>query len=79
MTTQTFTKTAAPAWLLAMWKDIDDKTFGAGFDCFAEDAVSTSASPTGGAARRSGGTCATSSTAASPRVTTCSNSGTAPP
>ena len=22
-----------------MWKEIDDKTFGAGFDCFAEDAV----------------------------------------
>ena len=39
MTTMTFTKTAAPAWLLAMWKEIDDKTFGAGFDCFADDAV----------------------------------------
>ena len=39
MTTQTFTKTAPPAWLLAMWKEIDDKTFGKGFDCFAEDAV----------------------------------------
>lgn len=37
--TNTFTKTAAPEWLLAMWKEIDDKTFGAGFDCFAEDAV----------------------------------------
>jgi hypothetical protein len=35
----TFTKTAAPAWLLAMWKEIDDKTFGKGFDCFAENAV----------------------------------------
>jgi hypothetical protein len=35
----TFTKTAAPEWLLAMWKEIDDKTFGKGFDCFAEDAV----------------------------------------
>jgi hypothetical protein len=34
-----FTKTAAPAWLLAMWKEIDDKTFGRGFDCFAENAV----------------------------------------
>ena len=22
-----------------MWKEIDDKTFGKGFDCFAEDAV----------------------------------------
>jgi hypothetical protein len=28
MTTQTFTKMAPPAWLLAMWKEIDDKTFG---------------------------------------------------
>ena len=39
MNTITFTKTAAPDWLLAMWKEIDDKTFGKGFDCFAEDAV----------------------------------------
>jgi hypothetical protein len=37
--TVSFTKTAAPEWLLAMWKEIDDKTFGAGFDCFADDAV----------------------------------------
>ncbi len=35
----TMTKTAPPAWLLAFWKEIDDKTFGAGFDCFAEDAT----------------------------------------
>ena len=39
MTTQTFTKMAPPQWLLAMWKEIDDKTFGKGFDCFADDAV----------------------------------------
>ena len=39
MTATTFTRTDPPAWLLAMWKEIDDKTFGAGFDCFAEDAV----------------------------------------
>jgi len=39
MNSITFTKTAAPEWLLAMWKEIDDKTFGKGFDCFAEDAV----------------------------------------
>jgi hypothetical protein len=39
MTTQTFTKMAPPEWLLAMWKEIDDKTFGKGFDCFAENAV----------------------------------------
>jgi hypothetical protein len=39
MTTMTFTKGPAPDWLLAFWKEIDDKTFGAGFDCFAEDAT----------------------------------------
>ena len=39
MTSMTFTKTAAPLWLLAMWKEIDEKTFGIGFDCFADDAV----------------------------------------
>ncbi|UPK34020.1 nuclear transport factor 2 family protein [Bradyrhizobium sp. 186] len=39
MSTTTFTKTAPPEWLLAMWKEIDDKTFGEGFDCFAEDAI----------------------------------------
>jgi hypothetical protein len=38
-TTQTFTKMAPPQWLLDMWKEIDDKTYGKGFDCFAEDAV----------------------------------------
>ena len=35
----TFTKTVPPDWPLTFWKEIDDKTFGAGFDCFAEDAV----------------------------------------
>jgi hypothetical protein len=39
MSTKTFTRTAPPEWLLAFWKEIDDKTFGAGFDCFAEDAI----------------------------------------
>ena len=39
MNTITFTKTEPPEWLLAMWKEIDDKTFGKGFDCFAVDAV----------------------------------------
>src|SRR5277367_5751136 len=39
MTTLTFTKTAPPDWLLAMWKEIDDKTFDKGFDCFADNAV----------------------------------------
>ena len=37
--TRTFTKTAPPAWLLAFWKQIDDKTWGKGFDCFKEDGV----------------------------------------
>lgn len=35
----TFTKTHAPEWLLAFWKEIDDKTWGKGFDCFADDAT----------------------------------------
>jgi hypothetical protein len=39
MTTQAFTKSAAPDWLLAFWKEIDDKTFGKGFDCFTKDAI----------------------------------------
>jgi hypothetical protein len=34
-----FTKTTPPEWLLAFWKEIDDKTFGKGFDCFVEDAT----------------------------------------
>jgi hypothetical protein len=39
MTTLTLTKTAPPEWLLAMWKEVDDKTFGAGFDCFSNNAT----------------------------------------
>jgi hypothetical protein len=39
MTKVTFEQKAAPDWLLRFWKEIDDKTFGAGFDCLAEDAV----------------------------------------
>ena len=39
MATTTFTKMPTPAWLLAFWKEIDDKTWGAGFDRFADDAV----------------------------------------
>jgi hypothetical protein len=34
MNTLTFTKKDAPEWLLAFWKEIDDKTFGKGFDCW---------------------------------------------
>ncbi len=33
-----FYKNRPPDWLLAFWKEIDDKTFGEGFGCFAEDA-----------------------------------------
>jgi hypothetical protein len=39
MTTTQFTKTAAPEWLLNFWKEIDNKTFGKGFDCFTPDAI----------------------------------------
>jgi len=33
-----FTKTTPPHWLLAFWREIDDKTWGDGFNCFREDA-----------------------------------------
>src|SRR3974377_137034 len=39
VTALTMTETVPPAWLLAFWKEIDDKTFGKGFDCFTEDAT----------------------------------------
>ena len=39
MTTVTFTKKEPPEWLLAFWKEIDDKTFGKGFACFTQDAI----------------------------------------
>ena len=38
MKSVTFTKAQTPQWLLAFWKEIDDKTWGKGFDCFAENA-----------------------------------------
>jgi hypothetical protein len=38
-TTDSLTKAEPPAWLMAMWKEVDDKTWGKGFDCFAENAV----------------------------------------
>ena len=37
VTTRTMKKTAPPEWLLAFWKEIDDKTFGKDFDCLTED------------------------------------------
>jgi hypothetical protein len=39
MTTQTITKTTPPEWLLAFWKDIDDKTFGKEFNLMARSPV----------------------------------------
>jgi hypothetical protein len=39
MTTASFNKTTPPQWLLDFWKEIDDKTFGPGFDCFAANAI----------------------------------------
>jgi hypothetical protein len=39
VTTRTMNKVPPPEWLLAFWKEIDDKTFGKGFDCFTEDAT----------------------------------------
>ena len=39
MTTMTFTRQNPPDWLLSFWREIDDKTWGKGFDCFVEDAT----------------------------------------
>lgn len=39
MTAVTFERKAAPEWLLAFWRELDNKTYGAGFNCFAEDAI----------------------------------------
>jgi hypothetical protein len=39
MITVEFTRKDPPEWLLAFWKEIDDKTFADGFDCLAEDAT----------------------------------------
>src|ERR1700728_2840009 len=35
----TFTKKEPPQWLLAMSKEIDDKTFRKGFDCCTDETV----------------------------------------
>jgi hypothetical protein len=90
--TMTFVKKAAPDWLLAFWKEIDDKTFGKGFDCFLEDATcrlgvaewngretireSLRAFIDTGS-RRTTRACAPSSTPGSRRTTTSPNIGTA--
>jgi hypothetical protein len=39
MTSMQFTKTDPPEWLLAFWREIDDKTWGKGFDCFTPNAT----------------------------------------
>ena len=36
---QVFERREPPQWLLDMWREIDDKTYGDGFNCFAKDAV----------------------------------------
>ncbi len=37
LTTRTITKMEPPEWLLAFSKEIDDKTFGKGFNCLAHE------------------------------------------
>lgn len=39
MINNNFTRREPPQWLLDLWREIDDKTFGNGFDCLADDAV----------------------------------------
>jgi hypothetical protein len=34
-----FRRAQPPEWLMALWKEIDRKTFGVGFDCFRGDAI----------------------------------------
>ena len=73
----TFAATTPPDWLLAFWKEIDDKTFGRGFDCVAEDATCRLgvAEWTGRETIRAN--LRASSIPGSPRITMCSNTGTA--
>lgn len=33
------TMTAPPEWLMDFWSEIDNKTFGKGFDCFTKNAI----------------------------------------
>jgi len=37
--TSTLHENRPPAWLLAFWKEIDDKTFAKASDCFVADAI----------------------------------------
>ena len=78
MDTITFTKTAAPEWLLAMWKEIDDKTFGKGSIASQRMPYAISVLPTGMDARRSEKTFGGLSTRALPRITMSWSFGTAP-
>jgi hypothetical protein len=73
MTTITFTETEPPQWLLAMWKEIDDKTFGKGFDCFAENAVCNLGVADWRGREVIRQSCASSSTRASPHATRSSH------
>ena len=74
----TFTKTAAPAGLLAMWKEIDDKTFGKVSIALQRMQFATSVLPIGTDAKRSEITCASLSTRALLRITMSWSIGTAP-
>lgn len=77
-TTIIFSKKQAPDWLLTFWKEIDDKTFGKGFDCFTEDAVcNLGVADWHGREAIRENLCVPSSTLASRRSTTSSNTGTA--
>ncbi len=53
MTTLTFTKKETPAWLLAFWKEIDDKTFGEASTASSRMRHAGSGSPNGMGGRRS--------------------------
>src|ERR1700679_746817 len=77
MSTITFTKTSPPDWLLAMWKEIDEKTFGKGFDCFAENAVCNLGVADWHGREATARNCAPSSTKAPRRTTTSSSTWTA--
>ena len=80
MTSLTFTRTEPPQWLLAFWADIDNKTFGRGFDCFVEDATcNLGVADWHGREGDPRTTCAPSSTPGSRRCMTWSTIGTAGP
>jgi len=75
VTTRTMTKTEPPQWLLAFWKEIDDKAFGKGFDCFTEDAICNLGVADWHGREEIARICAPSSTPALPRYTMSSSTG----